>query len=269
MVRHAILLGFVLIVLLLAAPSTAGVTGQDVDYAGSEGEMPARLYVPDGAGRLPAVLVFHTIAGPGPNVDAFARALAEAGYVTLAPDVFALHDFGPDGRTDHPLILGDARGALDYLERHPRVDRDRIGVVGFSFGGRLAALMGALHPEELRAIVVYYAIASHAELHRPLPASAARAVPLTQRVSAFRAPVMIHHGEVDASVPVEQARLFHQALIGAGKSSVLHVYPGADHLFNFALGPDATYEPEAARLSWQRTLDFLARYLKPPASAPK
>lgn len=224
--------------------------------------MPARLWVPDGVGRLPGVLVFHTVAGPGPNVDAFARELAAAGYVTLAPDVFALHDFGPDGRTDHPLILGDAEGALAYLKRHPRVDPDRIGVVGFSFGGRLAALMGALHPGELRAIVVYYGIASHAELRRPLPPTAAKAVPLTQRVGAFRAPVMIHHGEVDANVPVAQARMFHRALIGAGKSSVLHVYPDADHLFNFSLGPDVHYHPEAARSSWQRTLDFLARYLR-------
>lgn len=238
------------------------MTGQDVDYPGSEGEMPARLYTPDGTGRLPGVLVLHTLAGPGPNVDAFARELAAAGFVTLAPDVFALHDFGPDGRTDHPLVLGDATGALAYLKRLPRVDPDRIGVVGFSFGGRLAASMGALHADELRAIVVYYAIASHAALRPPLSPSATRAVPITQRVGAFRAPVMIHHGEVDANVPVAQARLLHQALIGAGKSSVLHVYPGADHLFNFALGPDAHYHPEATQLSWQRTLDFLSRNLK-------
>ena len=64
------------------------------------------------------------------------------------------------------------------------------------------------------------------------------------------------------SIPVAQARLLHQALVEAGKSSVLHVYPDADHLFNFALGPDARFHPEAARLSWQRTLDFLAQNLK-------
>ena len=224
--------------------------------------MPAQLYVPAGAGRLPGVLVFHTLAGPGPNVDAFARELAGAGYVTLAPDVFALHDFGPDGRTDHPLILKDAEGALAYLKRHPRVDPDRLAFVGFSFGGRLAALMGALHPDEVRALVIYYAITSHSLLRGPRLPSAAKAVPLTQRVGALRAPVMIHHGEVDANVPVAQARLLHQALVEVGKSSVLHVYPGADHLFNFALGPDARFHPEAARLSWQRTLDFLARNLK-------
>ena len=152
--RHTVLLWLCVAVLLPPPPSRAAgttVTGQAVDYAGSEGEMPAQLYVPDGTGRLPGILVFHTLAGPGPNVNAFARELASAGYVTLAPDVFALHDFGPDGRTDHPLILGDVAGALAYLERHPRVNPDRVGVVGFSFGGRLAVLTG--HTEyEVRAL---------------------------------------------------------------------------------------------------------------------
>jgi dienelactone hydrolase len=63
--------------------------------------MPARLYVPEGSERRPGVLVLHTISG----LEAFARDVSAAGYVTLTPDVFSLHDFGPDGRTDHPLIL--------------------------------------------------------------------------------------------------------------------------------------------------------------------
>lgn len=123
-IRHLVLLLFVWTGLVLSAglvflPSSvsglAPVAARAVEYPGSEGEMPAHLYVPDGDGRAPAVLVLHTVAGPGPNVEAFARELAGAGYVTMTPDVFSLHDFGPDGRTDHPLVLGDVRGALAWL----------------------------------------------------------------------------------------------------------------------------------------------------------
>jgi carboxymethylenebutenolidase len=245
------------------ASAPNGVGARSVDYPGAEGEMPAHLYEPPGTARLPGVLVLHTVAGPGPNLEAFAGELAAAGYVTLTPDFFALHDFGADGRTDHPAILGDLTGALDFLANAPRVDRGRLGVVGFSFGGRAAVLLAAAQPARLRAVVVYYAIASHAELGRALSGRAARAEPLTARVPALQAPLLIHHGEADRSVPVEQARLLHRALVAAGKTSTLHTYPGADHLFNFSIGPDARFDHAAARLSWQRTLAFLDRHLKP------
>ena len=265
--RHGLVLLFLFVLTVLFAPAAAAQTGRvatrAIDYPGSEGEMPGTLSAPEGTARLPGVLVLHTIAGPGPNLDAFARELAAAGFVTLAPDVFALHDFGADGRTDHPLISGDLAGALGFLAAQPRVDPDRLGVVGFSFGGRAAVRLAAAHPTRLRAVVVYYAIASHAALGRALSGRAARAEPLAARVGTLRAPVLIHHGEADASVPVEQAHLLHRALVAAGKSSTLYTYPGAHHLFNFSLGPDVTFDPSAATLSWERTLRFLGEHLSP------
>jgi carboxymethylenebutenolidase len=245
-----------------AAADTSRVTARAVEYPGSEGEMPGHLYEPGGTARLPGVLVLHTSAGPGPNLEAFAKRLAAEGYVTLTPDFFALHDFGPDGRTDHPLILKDLDGALEYVASHPRVDRTRLGVVGFSFGGRIAVTLAAAWPERIRAAVSYYAVTSHPDLGGALSGRAARAEPLPARVHAIRAPLLIHHGEADANVPVEQARLLHRAMLAAGKSSSLYTYPGADHLFNFSIGPDVRFHPVAAELSWDRTLRFLDQHLK-------
>jgi carboxymethylenebutenolidase len=236
------------------------VVAEAIEYAGSEGEMPAHLYRTPGAGRRPGVLVLHTVAGPGPNVEAFARELAAAGLVTMTPDLFSLHEFGAGGRTDHPLVLGDLAGAFAHLAGHPAVDPARLGVVGFSFGGRLAVILAATEPR-VRAAVVYYAIADHRTLGRPAAGRAATARPLTERAAAVGAPVLIHHGDADANVPVDQARLLHRALTAAGKASTLHVYPGADHLFNFAIGPDVRPDPAAARLSRERTLGFLQEHL--------
>jgi carboxymethylenebutenolidase len=261
-----LLLGLCLVGATFVAPglvaSIPAITARAVEYPGSEGEMPAKLYTPAEPGRRPGVLVLHTVAGPGPNVEAFAADLAAAGYVTMTPDVFSLHDFGPDGRVDHPLVLKDAEGALNFLAAQPGVDPTRLGVVGFSFGGRLAVILASLAPARLRAVVAYYAVTSHPALGRPLAGRAATAQPLPQRVPAIRAPILIHHGDADRNVPVAQARLLHEALVAAGKASTLHTYPGADHLFNFSLGPDVNHHPDAARLSWERTLTFLNRHLK-------
>ncbi len=235
-----------------------------LEYPGSEGEMPAHLYLPEGGARHPGILVLHTSAGPGPNVEAFAGGLAAEGFVTMTPDLFALHDFGPEGRADHPLVLKDLDGALAFLKAHPAVDSSRIGVVGFSYGGRLAVIAAAAHPD-LRAAVVYYAVSSYQMLARARPV-AGRALgtrPITELAGSVRAPVLIHHGEADRTVPASQAELLHRALVAARKSSSLYLYPRADHLFNFqstGAGPSA-YQEEAARLSWERSLDFLRRHL--------
>jgi carboxymethylenebutenolidase len=250
----------------LAAASAPRVLAQSVDYPGGEGDMPAHVYGPEGAGPFPGVLVLHTLAGPGPNVEAFARRLAGQGFITMTPDLFSLHEFGPDGRADHPLVLKDLNGALTYFRAHPRVDRSRLGVVGFSFGGRMAVLAAAGHPD-LRAAVVYYAIASYQDLarERPVAGRALRTRPATELAPSIGAAILIHHGEADRSVPVGQGILLHRALHATGKPSTLHLYPDADHLFNFEIAQEApsAFHPEAARLSWERTVEFLKRHLQP------
>lgn len=261
-VRGIAVLGLSLLAVMSPPTHAVAVTAEAIEYPGAEGGMPARLYLPAGTERRPGVLVLHTAAGPGPNVEAFAHALAGEGYVTMTPDLFDLHDFGPEGRTDHPLILNDAEGALRFLRAHPRVDPSRVGVVGFSFGGRVAVRLATTSPEVIRAIVSYYAVTSHQALGRPLAGRAARAEPLTARLDRLAAAVLLHHGEADAQVPPDQSRLLHEALVAAGKPSTLHTYANAEHLFNFSIGPDARHHPEADRLSWERTVRFLQAHLR-------
>jgi carboxymethylenebutenolidase len=259
------LLAVLALLLALAPGEVQAVREIPVDYPGSEGPMPARLWVPEGRGPRPGVLVLHTILGPEPAIEQFARDLAAEGFVTLTPDLFALHEFGAEGRVDHPLVLGDLAGALAFLRGRPEVHGQPLGVVGFSFGARLAVLAAALHPE-LRAVVAYYGVASFQALarHRPVGGRALASVPLTERVGALQAPVLLHYGEADGVVPPEQGRLLHEALRAAGKASTLWTYPGADHRFNF---PGAQHHPEAARQSWERTVAFLRAHLSSGSAA--
>ena len=257
--RLLALLGVLVWLSFSSGGDAATVREAAVEYTGSEGAMPARLYIPEGGGRRGAVLVLHGIDGPQRVIEGFARDLAAEGFVTLTPDLFSLHEFASEGRVDHPLILGDLAGALAFVKQLPEAHPVRIGVVGFSFGGRLAVLAAALHPE-IRAAVNYYGVASYQELgNREVGGRALRSVPLTERVRAIRAAVLIQHGEADQTNPVEQGRLLHAALTRAGKRSLLYTYPGADHVFNFA---GSRHHAEAARLSWERTVAFLREHLR-------
>jgi dienelactone hydrolase len=151
-----------------------------VRYAGIEGEVPAVLLVPDGAGPFPAVLAHHQhnsewhlgkseVAGlAGDPLQAFGPALARAGLVVLAPDAVGFEDrrytgTGVDEREDDWLqyfnemayrlvsgellattVLGDAACGLSALLADERVDGAKLGAVGHSYGGYVTILLAAL-----------------------------------------------------------------------------------------------------------------------------
>jgi len=151
-----------------------------VRYAGVEGDIPALLLVPDGAGPFPAVLAHHQhnsewhlgkseVAGlAGDPLQAFGPALARAGLVVLAPDAVGFEDrrytgTGLDEREDdwlqyfnemaHRLVsgrllattvLGDAACGLSALLADERVDGSKLGAVGHSHGGNVTILLAAL-----------------------------------------------------------------------------------------------------------------------------
>jgi carboxymethylenebutenolidase len=91
------------------------------------------------------------------------------------------------------------------------------------------------------AVVVYYAT-----------------VPL-EYVSAS-APVMGHFAEHDEFEPLENVRQFEQALRSKGLSIDFHVYPDTRHWFSEDNQP-GYYDPAAADLAWQRTIEFLRQQL--------
>jgi dienelactone hydrolase len=151
-----------------------------VRYVGIEGEVPALLLVPDGAGPCPAVLAHHQhnsewhlgkseVAGlAGEPLQAFGPALARAGLVVLAPDAVGFEDrrytgTGIDEREDDWLqyfnemayrlvsgqllattVLGDAACGLLALLADERVDGAKLGAVGHSYGGYVTILLAAL-----------------------------------------------------------------------------------------------------------------------------
>ena len=122
---------------------------------------------------------------------------------------------------------------------------ERVGVVGWCFGGNQALQAAQALPTELDATVIFYG-------GNP-PSDAAALRPLQM-------PVLGLYGAEDSSIPEAAVAAFDAALTEAGVEHTFHVYPGAGHAFANPSGQ--SYQPAAAQDSWRRVTAFLAENLK-------
>jgi uncharacterized protein len=132
------------------------VNRQDVEFP-AEGGVRLRgwLFVPDGAGPHPAITMAHGFAGVKEHgLERFARHFAESGFVVLVHDHrgFGASDGQPRLDVDPWVQIADWRRAISFLESHPAVDPDRIGLWGTSYAGGHAIVLGATD-RRLRAVV--------------------------------------------------------------------------------------------------------------------
>ena len=119
----------------------------DVELAAEGGvTLRAWLFQPDRPGPNPAITMAHGFAGTKQHgIERFARAFAEAGFVVLLHDhrCFGASDGTPRQDVDPWRQIADWRRAISFLEAHPAVDSDRIGLWGTSFAGGHAIVLGA------------------------------------------------------------------------------------------------------------------------------
>lgn len=205
---------------------------------------------PKAEGRYPAVLVIAGNRITEEYIPNTCAALAVAGFVGLAPNVFhPLPDSArsPEemraalaGHTDND-VLADVHAGVDYLRGQPYVKPGGLGVVGFCFGGRIAMLYGA-RSREVDAVVPYHPGAVTAE-----------------EIARLRAPVLVHCGTADRNVSVAAIKDLEKMLQAQKTPVEVHLYEGADHGFLAYTRP--YYKPDAAKLSWTRTTQFLHKHL--------
>lgn len=199
--------------------------------------------------KLPGVVVVHENRGLNPHIEDVGRRAGLAGFLSLAPD--ALWPLGgypgndDDGRTmqrkrDRNEMLQDFIAAYDYLKSHPDCDGN-IGVVGFCFGGWISNMM-AVEVPGLKAAVPFYG----------------RQAPV-EEVPKINAALLLQFGELDKRVN-EGWPAYEAALKEHNKVYEAHMYEGAQHGFH----NDTTgrYDPEDAKLAWQRTIEFFRKHLK-------
>lgn len=202
------------------------------------------------AGKLPGVLVVHENRGLNPYIQDVARRLAVANLMAFAPDALtSLGGYPGDdekglalfNQLDRGKMTEDFLAAAIWLKARPDCT-GKIGAIGFCFGGgvsnQLAVRMGA----DLSAAVPFYGV-------QPTAADAAR----------IRAPILAQYGELDTRI-TSGWPAYDAALTAANVTHEGYVYAGANHGFHNDTTP--RYDEAAAKLAWQRTLDWLNKYLR-------
>lgn len=202
------------------------------------------VYLPDRlvpGVKYPAVVLCHGgYRGVEFQTKGWARELAREGFVVVLPQFRG--QGGSKGRFEFAAgEVDDAEAALGYVEGMPYVEKDRVGLVGYSIGGLVALRLAERRPE-LKALVLISAISDPVAFFEAIwagkPPDARRPAgwkkdalarsPLGG-ISTINASVLILHGESDGTVDPGQSRRLYQLLKSAGKQAELRLYPGINH----------------------------------------
>jgi carboxymethylenebutenolidase len=215
------------------------------------GNIRAYLVRPAAAtGKLPGVLVVHENRGLNPYIEDVARRLATQNFIACAPDGLTSVGGYPNdedkGRelfqqVDREKMTRDFEAAARWLQAHADCT-GKVGVVGFCFGGGIANTLAVRMGADLAAAVPFYG---------PQPAAADAA--------KIQAPLLIHYAALDERINAGWPA-YEQALKDNQKAYAAHVYEGTNHGFHNDTTP--RYDEAAAKLAWQRTLDFFNKSLR-------
>jgi carboxymethylenebutenolidase len=221
---------------------------ETISYAGVQGEMKAYVARPKAEKVYPTVLVIHENRGLTPHIEDVARRAAKAGYLAIAPN--ALAPIGAVANEDEARQKFTQLKAEDNLQNFikafeiaaKRADSNgKFGCVGFCWGGAMANNL-AVNVPNLKAAVAFYGRQA-----------------ATADVPKIQAAVQLHYASLDERVNAG-IKEYEEALKKEGKTYEVLMYEGVQHAFHNDTSA-ARYNETAAKLAWQRTLDFWAKHL--------
>lgn len=182
-----------------------------------------------GTDRLPAVILVHGSGGIGGYIDEWVRRLNSLGVATFVFDSFTPRGIvstnDDQSQLGRLVGLADAYRALAVLAKHPRIDHQRIALMGFSRGGQ-AALYASMNRFRRMCSVEGAAFAMFIAFY---PDCATRYLHDDDVVDR---PIRVFHGSDDDYNPVAKCRAYVERLRKEGKDVRLTEYPGAHHVFD-------------------------------------
>ncbi len=195
------------------------------------------------------VVVVQEIFGVNDHIRSVADGYAADGYLTVAPALFdrvrtgVELDYNAEGMNVGREIAFEDLSADQVMHdisaaANCAAEAGKVGIVGYCWGGSMCYVAAARLADKIAAASGYYGgqIMPHLD-ERP------------------EAPLLLHFGSEDKGIPLENV----QAIADRWDHITVHIYEGADHGFN--CDARSSYQPDAAALAKQRTLDHFAKHL--------
>lgn len=233
------------------SPDDPGIRAAEVEFAGEDATLRGCLARPPGEGPSPVILVCHENRGLTDHIRDVARRLARAGYVALAVDLLSRQGGSGALSSDQvPGALGnmppeqfvqDFLSGWRYLQGQDYAQAERVGMVGFCFGGGVTWRVAIAMPELLAAVPFYGP-------HPPV-----------EEIPKIQAAVLAIYAERDQRIN-QSIPAIEEAMRENNKIYEKVIYPDTDHAFHNDTGP--RYHPQAAQDAWQRTLKWFDKYVK-------
>jgi len=242
-----ILLVLMVFMSLSASTALAQIRGEIIEYKQGNAVMEGYLAYDDSIkGKRPGILVVHDWLGVGSYVRARAQQLASLGYIAFAPDIYGKNVRPVDSneaarisselKNDRLLIRLRVNAGLDILRNHPLADSDKLGAIGYCFGG-MTVLELARSGANIAGVVSF-----HGNLDTP------------NDTSSIHTKVLALHGAEDPVVPPAQVAAFENEMRKAGVDWQLNVYSGAAH--NFTNPSSPAYNRQVDRRSFEAMKAF-------------
>ena len=236
-----------------------GLTVGEISYDVGGFKVPAYRAAPAGRTGLPVVLVVHEIFGVHEYIADTARRFARAGYLAIAPELYARQgdpgSYGEIARLQAEIVskvpdaqvMADLDGALKWAAANGG-DARKAGITGFCWGGRITWLYAAHAP--VKAGVAWYGrlVGNSTEATPKHPVDVA---------AQLKAPVLGLYGAADTGIPLDTVDKMKAGLASgspAAKASQFVVYPDAPHAFHADYRPSFRQGP--AEDGWKRALDW-------------
>jgi carboxymethylenebutenolidase len=200
-------------------------------------------------GKTPVVLVVHENRGLNPYIEDVARRLALLNFTAFAPDGLTSLGGYPGNeeqgaqmfmKVDGGKMRQDFLASAKWLKARPD-STGKVGVIGFCFGGTVTNWLATQMGAELSAAVPYYG-----------------GQPSAEDTAKIKAPLQAHYGEKDERI-TSGWPAFDKELTEGKVPHEGFVYAGAQHGFHNDTTP--RYDEAAAKLSWQRSVDWFKKYL--------
>ncbi len=220
-----------------------------VTYPAVSGEMKAYVARPKKEAKYGTVVVIHENRGLNAHIEDVARRAANAGFLAIAPNALAPLGGTPANEDEARTLFTKLNAqetqqnfinTFSYLKTR-KDSNGNFGCVGFCWGGAMSNTLAVNVPELKAAVAFYGRQAAVAD------------------VPKIKASLQLHYGSLDerinAGIPA-----YEEALKANKISYELYMYEGVNHAFhNDTAG--TRYNEAAAKLAWQRTIEFFKKHL--------